>query len=74
LERKKLDEIIAHNEQKEAELRQLEQKLAKQELDHVKYIVEDFHKAATKEVLLPFSSCIFNPEDIKTGKAKTCGC
>jgi rubrerythrin len=41
MERKKLDEIITQNEQKAEELRQLEQKLAKQEMEHLKHVVDN---------------------------------
>jgi dephospho-CoA kinase len=49
-ERKKLDEIIAQNEKKEAELRQLEHKLAEQEMEHLKLMAENIQKS-TQQVL-----------------------
>jgi dephospho-CoA kinase len=50
MERKKLDEIIARNEKKEEELRQLEQKLTKQEMEHLKHVVDNFQEATPKVI------------------------
>jgi hypothetical protein len=53
MERKKLDDIIARNEQKAEELRQFEQKLAKQEMEHLKHVGENLQQDLPTVLFLP---------------------